>query len=75
MNNFLFVIDSLHCGGAEKSLVSLLNSIDYSKYKVDLLLFKSVNENPTDKYIYTTEEFASLLEETDNQTCVRLYQK
>lgn len=33
----------------------------------DLLLFKSVNENPTDKYIYTTEEFASLLEETDNK--------
>ena len=33
----------------------------------DLLLFKSVNENPTDKYIYTTEEFDSLLEETDNK--------
>ena len=44
MNSFLFVIDSLHCGGAEKSLVSLLNSIDYIKCKVDLLLFKRGGE-------------------------------
>ena len=40
MRNILFVIDSLTCGGAEKSLISLLNNIDYSKYKIDLLLFK-----------------------------------
>ena len=31
---------SLHCGGAEKSLISLLESIDYTHYEVDLLLFK-----------------------------------
>lgn len=35
----LFVIDSLRLGGAEKSLVTLLNLIDYSKYDVDLQLF------------------------------------
>ena len=35
----LFVIDSLTCGGAEKSLVSLLPLIDYSHYEVDLLMF------------------------------------
>ena len=35
----LFVIDSLGCGGAEKSLVSLLPLIDYNKYDVDLLMF------------------------------------
>lgn len=33
-------MNHLHCGGAEKALVSLLRTIDYSKYKVDLLLFK-----------------------------------
>ena len=44
MKNILFVIDSLTCGGAEKSLVSLLNNIDYSKYNVDLLLFKRGGE-------------------------------
>lgn len=36
----LFVIDSLHSGGAEKSLVSLLSLFDYENYEVDLLTFK-----------------------------------
>lgn len=35
----LFVIESLSLGGAEKSLVTLLNLLDYSQYDVDLLLF------------------------------------
>ena len=39
MKKMLFVIQSLNAGGAEKSLVNLLNMIDYSKYKVDLLVF------------------------------------
>ncbi|RST72555.1 glycosyltransferase [Siminovitchia acidinfaciens] len=37
--DILFVIDSLDCAGAEKSLVSLLSLLDYSKYNVDLMLF------------------------------------
>lgn len=36
----LFVIDSLICAGAEKSLITLLSLIDYSRYDVDLQLFK-----------------------------------
>ena len=40
MKKVLFVIHSLAIGGSEKSLVSLLNSIDYSKYEIDLLMFK-----------------------------------
>lgn len=36
----LFVIDSLECGGAEKSLTSLLSLIDYEQYDVDLQLCK-----------------------------------
>lgn len=36
----LFVITSLYNGGAEKSMVNLLNEIDYNRYDVDLLLFK-----------------------------------
>lgn len=34
----LFLIDSLTCGGAEKSLVSLLPLLDYSKVDVDLMM-------------------------------------
>lgn len=35
----LFVIDSLNCAGAEKSLITLLTLLDYSKFDVDLQLF------------------------------------
>ena len=34
----LFVIDSLDCGGAEKSLVTLLKFIDYDQFEIDLIL-------------------------------------
>lgn len=37
--SIIFVIDSLHCAGAEKSLTTLLSLIDYSKYEVDLMMF------------------------------------
>ena len=40
MKNLLFIGMSLNVGGAEKSLVNLLNMIDYKKYNVDLLLFQ-----------------------------------
>ncbi len=36
----LFVMNNLNCGGAEKALTSLLETIDYSSYNVDLFLFK-----------------------------------
>lgn len=35
----IFVIDSLACAGAEKSLTTLLSLIDYEKYSVDLMMF------------------------------------
>lgn len=40
MKNIVFVIESLHVGGAEKSLVTLLNNLDYKAYNIDLILFK-----------------------------------
>lgn len=36
----IFVINSLEIGGGEKSLVSLLNTIDYTQHTVDLLMLK-----------------------------------
>lgn len=36
----LFVMNNLNCGGAEKALISLLETMDYSLYEVDLFLFK-----------------------------------
>ncbi|TDD75932.1 glycosyltransferase [Flavobacterium caseinilyticum] len=40
MKHLVFVIESLDLGGAEKSLVTLLQNIDYKAYTVDLILFK-----------------------------------
>ena len=40
MKKILFVILSLENGGAEKSLVNLLNEMDPQKYDIDLLLFR-----------------------------------
>ena len=67
MKKLLFVIESLVCAGAEKSLVTLLNLIDYSKYEVDLQLFsyggefeqmlpKEVNLLPELPYFDSTKE-------------------
>ena len=43
----LFVMPGLYSGGAEKSLVNLLNLLDYSKLDVDLLLFKKEGYEPS----------------------------
>lgn len=40
MKKILFVITSLEGGGAEKSLVNLLNEMPIEKYEIDLLLLK-----------------------------------
>lgn len=40
----LFVMESLRIGGAEKSLLTILSMIDYSKYDVDLFLFRTDGE-------------------------------
>ncbi|RXR27735.1 glycosyltransferase [Flavobacterium piscinae] len=36
----LFIINNLHCGGAENALISLLHVFDYTRFEVDLLLMK-----------------------------------
>ena len=38
--NLLFILPSLSGGGAEKSLITLLSLLDYSRYNVDLFLFR-----------------------------------
>ena len=51
MKKVLFVIDSLACGGAEKSLVSLLPLLDYSAFDVDLMIMN----NEGDSSVYTQD--------------------
>jgi glycosyltransferase involved in cell wall biosynthesis len=40
MRKIVFIIESVHLGGAEKTLITLLQNLDYSQYKVDLITFK-----------------------------------
>ena len=40
MKSLLFVIPTMRMGGAERSLVSLLNALDPARDQVDLLLFE-----------------------------------
>lgn len=56
--NILFVMNNLNCGGAEKALISLLETIDYSTYNVDLLLFRHEG-----LFLNKIPEQVSLLEE------------
>ena len=44
MKKLVLVIESLYHGGAEKSLITLLNLLNYSKLQVDLILFKKGGE-------------------------------
>ena len=44
MIKLLFVIPSLRCGGAERSLVNLLNELSPQQYSIDLMLFRQKGE-------------------------------
>lgn len=65
MKEILFVIDSLTCGGAEKSLITLLNNLDYTQYNVDLLMFKRGGDFekfiPTEVNILNVPDYFSFL--------------
>lgn len=65
MKKILFVISSLEGGGAEKSLVNLLNEIPEKKYIIDLLLLKKtgifLEQVPKNVHILETPEELSKL--------------
>lgn len=44
MRKIIIIHSNMEIGGVETSLIGLLNSIDYSKYNVDLLLFSRTGE-------------------------------
>ena len=44
MKRILFFSHSLELGGAERALIALLHSIDYSVYSVDLFLMRHTGE-------------------------------
>lgn len=51
MKNILIVSDSLRVGGIQKSLINMLNNLDYTKYNVDVLLFDDSESDLINKNI------------------------
>lgn len=66
----LFAVKNMNVGGVEKSLLSLLNTMDREKYEVDLLLLEScggfMTEIPKWVNVIVWEEFAELKDEFDD---------
>lgn len=44
MKNIVFFVESMHCGGAERSLLSLLANLGETKYNIDLLVINKGGE-------------------------------
>lgn len=70
---------NLEIGGAEKSLISILNTIDYSKYDVDLFLYEHngelINELPKDINLLPEIDVYKTLCESTRLTFKRGYKK
>lgn len=60
----LFIINNLNCGGAEKALISLLEEMDYSRFDVDLFLFKQEG-----MFMKSIPKEVNLLPEQENYKC------
>ncbi len=51
MKSIAIFTDNLHVGGIQKSIVNLLNNIDYKKYNIDLYLFDNHNFYEVPKHV------------------------
>lgn len=61
--NILILMPSMFIGGAERSLIGLLDSIDYTKYNIDLFLNRHEGE-----FLNLISEKVNLLPQTDAYT-------
>lgn len=66
MKSLVFLQYTLGGGGAEKALINIFNNIDYTRYKVKLVLFykqgvylDKVNKNVEIKYLYNPDKYRS----------------
>lgn len=75
----LFNMYTLEIGGAEKSLLSILNTIDYSKYEVDLFLYEHsgdlINELPKQVNLLPENDIYKTLCESTKLTLKKGYFK
>lgn len=76
-----FVLDEMYVGGTEKSLIELLNAIDYSKYKITLFLKNTsgalqhlVNPKVSVRCWYTTDSQTALINHVKKLEFVRAFE-
>lgn len=71
--SILFVMSSLRNGGAERSLVNLLQLFDYETYDVDLLLLQEegmfLKQLPRQVHLLSAQEKIHILFETQKKKC------
>ena len=63
MKKILITMSAMFIGGAERSLIGLLNSIDYREYTVDLFLYRHEGE-----FLHYIPEDVELLPLVDKYT-------
>lgn len=72
-------MDSLKIGGAEKSLITILNMFDYSKYEVDLYLFSHTGEFynmiPKEVNVIKQDETYSVFEKNRKKSVIKYLSK
>ena len=72
-------MDSLKIGGAEKSLITILNMFDYSKYEVDLYLFSHTGEFynmiPKEVNVIEADEVYSIFEKNRKKSVIKYFSK
>ncbi|WP_445737053.1 glycosyltransferase [Mariniflexile sp.] len=73
MQKIVFVIESLQCGGAEKSLVTLLNLLDCNKFNIELILFKKGGE--FEKFVPSNVHIEYMLLDKNTNTFFNFYRR
>lgn len=75
----LFIEEGLGIGGAEKSLLAILNLLDYSKYEVDLFLFRHngefMNMLPKEVNLLKASEDFTLFEQNKKVSPLSFFKK
>lgn len=86
MKKMLIIMPSLFLGGAERSLIGLLETIDYSKVSVDLFLYRHAGELLTnvpiqvnilpeiDQYTHFDTPIVSMIKPREIRFCMRRLQ-
>ena len=69
MKKILFAIKNMNVGGVEKSLLSLLNTLDTEEYEVDLLLLEEyggfLNAVPSWVNVIICEDYVTIKDEVN----------